>query len=281
MKILYDHQIFNGQIYGGISRYFYNLINNFYINKDVNFKLSLIYSQNFYLKNSIFIKPLSFLQDKKFKGRDRLLNYFLEINKLNSIYNLKLNKFNIFHPTEYDPYFLAYLDNKPYVLTVYDMIHELFYKENKKYIENKKELILKASKIIAISQNTKKDILKFIDVPEDKIDVTYLASDLNIGLQKKVNLPENYLLFVGNRDGYKNFEIFLKSLLILFKKYENLTLVCVGGAAFTSKELDFIYENNLVKKIFHMYLSDNQLSYAYSHALTVIFPSLYEGFGIP
>lgn len=280
MKILYDHQVFNTQIHGGISRYFYNLLNNFYNNKDINFKLSLIYSQNFYLKDTKFVSPMGFLQDKKFKGRDRLLNYFLYLNKLNSIFNLKLKNFDIFHPTEYNPYFLDYI-GKPYVLTVYDMIHEIFYSDNKEYINNKKKLILGASKIIAISHNTKKDILKFINIPENKIEVTHLASSLDINLQEKVNLPEKYLLFVGNRGGYKNFEFFLNSINNLFKKYKSLYLVCVGGGQFTQKELDFIIKNNLKEKVLLLNLNDSQLTYVYTHALSFIFPSLYEGFGIP
>lgn len=288
MKILYDHQIFNSQIYGGISRYFYNIMNEFNKNGGVNFKLTSIYSHNEYLKKSNFKNTISFLNDKKFKGRDRLFDYFLNLNKLNSIFHLRMGCFDIFHPTEYDPYFLDCIGNKPFVLTVYDMIHEIYNKKHIQYIENKKKLIKKASKIIAISENTKKDILKFIDIPEDKIEVTYLASSFNTfsgSLLPKnaesVLLPEQFLLFVGNRGGYKNFDFFLKSIIPIFTKYSNLELVCVGGSLFTENEKEFIKRKNLSNRIIHLYINDNQLAYAYSKALAFIFPSLYEGFGIP
>ena len=77
---------------------------------------------------------------------------------------LKKQDFDIFHPTYYEPYFLKYLQKKPYVLTVYDMIHELFpnyFKANDQTKVWKKQLIENAGAIIAISENTKQDILKF------------------------------------------------------------------------------------------------------------------------
>ena len=61
MKILYDHQIFAGQVYGGISRYFTELIGGLHLDKNLKVKFSLIYSENFYIKDLDFCKCLSFL----------------------------------------------------------------------------------------------------------------------------------------------------------------------------------------------------------------------------
>lgn len=281
MKILYDHQIFNKQIYGGISRYFYNLMNQFYKIKSVNFNLTSIYSHNDYLNNAEFKNVLSFLENKKFKGRDRLLRYLLNLNKLNSIANLKLGHFDIFHPTEYGTYFLDYIQDKPFILTVYDMIHEIYDKKALDYINRKKLLIKKAAKIIAISEHTKQDILHFIDVLPEKIEVVHLASSFNNIQTKKIDLPNKFLLFVGNRGWYKNFNFFLESIKDLLIKKNNLFLICAGGQAFNNLEMKFIVKNNLQNKVLHFNLTDNQLAYTYSKALAFIFPSLYEGFGIP
>ena len=79
----------------------------------------------------------------------------------------------------------------------------------------KKKLIKKASKIIAISHNTKKDIIELCDVPEEKIVVAHLANSSNLTKKEKVNnLPKQYFLYVGNRSRYKNF-YFLAPLNIL------------------------------------------------------------------
>jgi glycosyltransferase involved in cell wall biosynthesis len=281
MKILYDHQIFDNQVHGGISRYFYNLMDQFYKNKSVDFKFSSMYSHNNYLKTSEFKKVLSFLEDKKFKGKDRLLNFFLNLNKFNSIFNLKKQSFDIFHPTEYGTYFLDYIQDKPFVLTVYDMIHEIYNKDCIDYINRKKLLIQKATKVIAISENTKQDILKFVDVPEHKVEVIHLASSFNNKKLEHVLLPKKFLLFIGNRGGYKNFDFFLDSIKNFLKKDEKLFLVCVGGGYFIKSEIEFINQNNLAGKVLHFNLTDHQLSYAYSKALAFVLPSLYEGFGIP
>ena len=157
MKVLYDHQIFTIQKYGGISRYFYELIKNFNKQRDINIYTSLFLSNNYYIRDRKDIYYNEFLPNGKFKYKQRLQ---IIINKLISIYNLKKQKYDIFHPTYYDTYFLKYIDNTPFVLTVYDMIHEkLNNSSNDDITKNKILLCEKASKIIAISKSTKKDFL--------------------------------------------------------------------------------------------------------------------------
>ncbi|MCF7800156.1 glycosyltransferase family 4 protein [Candidatus Babeliales bacterium] len=284
MKILYDHQIFSGQLYGGISRYFSSLLTSFHTNNIVNFKLSLIYSENFYLKKLNFLHILSFLQEKKFKGKDRLLNIFHKLNELNSVINLKKQNFDIFHPTEYDTYFLKHIKKKTFILTVYDMIHEIFkekyFPRSDAFIKKKKILIQKASKIIAISNHTKQDIIKLYDINPEKINVVHLASSFDSFTGSKIKVPERYILFVGGRDGYKNFERFLAAVISILKKDTSLHLVCVGKP-FNSFELFMLKKQGVSKQVLNYYVNDESLVYLYKNALVFVFPSLYEGFGIP
>ena len=126
---------------------------------------------------------------------------------------LDSGKFDVFLPTYYDPYFLDHLNGRPFILTVYDMIHEIFSEHFAAYAKTicqKKVLIEKADRIIAISKQTKNDILKFYpDVPPEKVAVVYLSQTIiENGTSIASELPANFILFVGNRDAYKNFSFF-------------------------------------------------------------------------
>ena len=106
------------------------------------------------------------------------LNYLIH-NQGESVPLLKKQDFDVFHPTYFEPYFLKYLQKKPYALTVYDMIHEHFpnyFKTNDQTRVWKKQLIENAAIIIAISENTKQDILKFTKCHPDRIRVIYLGN---------------------------------------------------------------------------------------------------------
>jgi glycosyltransferase involved in cell wall biosynthesis len=200
---------------------------------------------------------------------------------------LKKRSFDLFHPTYYDPYFLEYLRGKPFVLTVHDMIHEKFANEflrlKNKVILQKKELIKKARHIIAISESTKKDIIDIYQIPESKISVVYLGyKQIANNCFHESNFPDKYILYVGDRALYKNFQFFLKSISSYLKMEEDLYLVCVGGREFTYDEKELINKFELASKMIHYpKVSDDFIRAAYQNALGFIFPSLYEGFGLP
>lgn len=285
MKILYDHQIFSSQIYGGISRYFYEMMSSF-SKCGENFELSLRFSNNLYIKNASFIKNKTFLEQVNFRGKHRLL-YF--INKSSSVKRLKIRDFDIFHPTYYDPYFLDCIGDKPFILTIYDMVYELFpqiFSSRDKTSVHKKLLASKAAKIIAISENTKRDIINLLGIKEDKIEVIYLGNSLFFDANKEEigissELPQKYLLFVGNRRVYKNFDTFIESISQLLKDDKNLYLICAGGGKFTPSEIANIEKLGVINKVTQCSFDDKKLVQLYKNALAFVFPSLYEGFGLP
>ncbi len=244
MKILYDHQIFSWQKYGGISRYFFELMRNFRRSETIRFELSLKYSNNAYLKNHSFAEYRNYYDRVESRVSKWGINL---INERHSIRKISEGDYDIFHPTYYDPYFLKYLSNKPFVVTVYDMIHEFFpenFKKNDSTIRNKKKVIENAKKIIAISENTKNDLLTVYDVRSDDIEVIHLASSLNFESKCEIaDLPEKYLLFVGIRGEYKNFDRFVKSVAPLLQEDRSLFLICAGGGNFSENE------ENLVKSV--------------------------------
>ena len=106
---------------------------------------------------------MNYLQDGAHSGRN--LTY--------SINRIEKGDYDVFHPTFFDDYFVKHLNGKPFVLTIHDMIPELFSTSDKLQIENKKRLAQSASHIIAVSEKTKEDIVELLKIPEDKISVIY------------------------------------------------------------------------------------------------------------
>jgi glycosyltransferase involved in cell wall biosynthesis len=285
MKILYDHQTFSLQEYGGISRIYTELLTPV-PHKTVETKISIVFSNNAYLKELKSIKFFPFLKKSKWKYKVAVM---LMLNKIYSIIKLQTSDFDIFHPTYYDPYFLKYLKRKPFVVTCFDMIHEKFgdtYAEigiDNVAIEGKKILLERAARVIAISESTKKDIVEIYGIDKNKIDVVHLASSLSNKSSSPTRIVKgNYILFIGNRNVYKNFGFFITSVADTLKQRSDLIVVCGGGKAFTEEEDELINSLGLKGKVSHEPVqNDNTLVNLYSNALCFVFPSLYEGFGIP
>jgi len=283
MNILYDHQIFTSQKYGGISRYFYELLKEFDSMQEVQTTLSLVASNNHYISDKKFVNYINFLPNHRLRGKQLL---FAFLNKKYSISKLKQQNFDLFHPTYYDPYFLPYLQKKPFVLTVHDMIYEKYNKTlqlNDSMSEHKRLLVDKATKIIAISENTKKDLIELFGTDDSKIKVIYHGSSMYPTEQATINvkIPNKYLLFVGVRGGYKNFDNFIRAIAPLLNQDKELSIVCAGGGMFAKEEKELFNQLKISKQIFQKDLDDDSLAFLYQNALFFVFPSLYEGFGIP
>ena len=154
----------------------------------------------------------------------------------------KKNDYDVCHFTYYNTKALNFVSNKPIVITVYDMIHEIFpeYFVNDDTHEHKKLLVESASRIIAISENTKKDLVKFYDIPESRVSVVYLGCSFeHMELKQTAKSPldnQKYILFVGDRKGYKNFNFLLKALAPLLNKISDLKVICAGGPNFSQLE---------------------------------------------
>jgi len=283
MKILYDYQIFQLQQYGGISRYFVELAKNY--NDDINIEISLSakISNNEYLLNNRIkhnrVIPLKYIFKKKYAIENM-------VNSLFTRYKLTTNSIDLFHPTYYNPYFLDYIGDTPFVLTIYDMIHEKFsnmFSPNDLTSVNKKLLANRASKIIAISESTKKDIISILGIKSSKIDVVYLGNSMLPSIEpiKLKNIPNKYILFVGNRGTYKNFYRFIYAIFPLLQKDASLYLICAGGKTFSEDEKKIFFNLGIDNKVYQLNTDDQTLAQLYKQALIFVFPSLYEGFGIP
>jgi len=290
MKILYDHQSFALQEFGGISRYFTELMNQFQSRQDlsVSFELSLKYSNNKDLEKYRFTHFHNFIKDFSFPGKPTILN---QINKSNSISSVRRKNFDVFHPTYYDPYFLQHIKKKPFVLTIFDMIHEIFPQYYPRYDRIrlfKEKLANRANKIIAISQNTKNDLINIYHLDSEKIQVIYLGNPLQEikcnQIEQESNIKDiygEYLLFVGNRNIYKNFLFFIQAVSPLFYNYTELRVICAGGGKLSDNEKKILRKMNIANRVLQVAVNDQELKRLYMGAKAFVFPSLYEGFGLP
>ncbi|MBD0726563.1 glycosyl transferase family 1 [Flavobacterium sp. L1I52] len=291
MKILVHPQTFNLQKYGGISRYYTEILSRLSISNSV--QIPIYGTSNIYYNESTLLTT----KQKLYSFYVRLLEV-LSIRKLektrkrnDSLLRHQLFKkdFDVFIPTYYDVEFLKYLGSKPFVLTVYDMIYELFpdfFTEQKEVVstivKNKQILIEKASRIIAVSENTKRDILKvYPNINETKIDVVYHGCSIKISESKTVFLPDKYILYVGTRNNYKNFYFMLDAIKDLLYSNKDLKLLCAGGGKFTEEERNYIKNMQLEPQIMQQDFKEKELGLFYKKAICFVFPSLYEGFGIP
>lgn len=275
MNILFDHQIFSIQKYGGISNYFYNLIQNLETEKSLNVKIFSPLYINEYIRNlkSTSVTGLKLNLNKFF------LNEF--INKTLMNYGISRFKPDIIHSTYYNIY-----DTKiKKILTVYDMIHEKYpnYFKNQGFTELKKLSCNHADHIICISNNTKIDLVEKFKIKEEKISVIYLGADhLNKIESSKKNIEFRFILYVGSRKNYKNFSLLLNA----YKKNKQLQndykIICYGGERvdeITKKEI--IALNIPLKNIIFLKGSDSDLKNLYEKASLFVYPSIEEGFGIP
>lgn len=146
-----------------------------------------------------------------------------------------------------------------------------------------------ADLIVAASQQTKDDILHYYNIAEDKIKVVhqscadsfYEEEDVEFKkqLKHKYCLPNEFLLYVGTVEERKNLMTVVKAL----KLVKEVKLVILGKrTSYFDKVQEYIYQNNLQNRVIVLSnVDNNELPYIYRLATVFIYPSLYEGFGIP
>lgn len=281
MKIAFDHQIFSMQRYGGISRYVANLATSL-ANSKYDIKVFAPFHFNAYGKElpSQIIEGHHLSSFPKKTGR-----LFMAYNRLITKEKIKHWKPEIVHET----YYASKTSNTtlcPTIITVHDMIHELFpnsfYKRDKTtYL--KKQAVERAQHIICVSHNTKKDLIELFNVDESKVSVAHLGIDQNKTIVSTViNVDKPYLLYVGHRTGYKNFEGFLKAFAHSVRLKKDFCVIAFGSDSFSKEEKEMMIALGLNEShVKHMVGSDDILASLYQQAQAFVYPSLYEGFGIP
>ena len=186
------------------------------------------------------------------------------------------------------------------VVTIHDCIHLMF----PQYLPSRLALTYartsialasrRATRVLTVSESSKRDILRFVDVPADKIDVIYNAYDARFGVEpreedvirvrERYQLDDEFVLYAGNVKPHKNLERLIEAFDLVRKRgLDHLKLVLIGDEISKYAALRrAVHSHQLHKYVrFLGYLPEETLAVMYRLAGVFVFPSLYEGFGLP
>ncbi len=269
LRVYFDYQAFIHQTFGGVSRYFAEIIsrlNQYGVVPIVGVK----YSNNTHLHAlGVETQPIGNRKAAKW------LNRFICRSQIRE------GGFDLIHATYFDPYVLsANKFNKPLIITIHDMIDEIMGEGHS--TPRRKALLSKlCTHIIAVSNHTKQDVMRILGIAEYKISVVYHGNSIVPKVPAQLpELPRRYILYVGGRQRlYKNFMLFCRAMRPVVET-EGVKILCIG-TPFTANEQDHIRSLGLANDIVSLFAEEDQLYAIYHNALCFIYPSCYEGFGLP
>jgi glycosyltransferase involved in cell wall biosynthesis len=283
VKVAFDHQIFAQQRYGGVSRYFFELVSR--LPADTVSEVSVVaplHINNYLAADSA----------RRFT-RGRYVPYtFSAIPRVVDL----VNRFAVplaWLGTNPDVVHETYFAIKPVgsarrrVVTVYDMIYELFaaeFPDAEQVIASKRAAVNRADHVICISETTRRDLVRLYGIDPARTSVVHLGYSMTTEANNpaKVESSEGRpsLLYVGNRGGYKNFRTLLQAYgsSPVLREFE---LIAFGGHRLLPEEQNEITRLGITDRVRFESGSDAELAARYRAAAAFIYPSMYEGFGIP
>lgn len=270
--IILDNIIFHLQRTGGISKVFSELISHLICQEISN---DLFFLETDYSISNIFRKKLNISAKKIINEKNIGINRYKNLN-------IAFRSPYIFHSSYYR---ICNNRNAINITTVHDFTYEYYFTGLRRYIHSwqKNKAIRKSDYIICISESTKKDLLNFLpDVNSNKIKVIYngVSEDyypLSSLCQESIPFDiQSYILFVGTRNGYKNFKLAVETIS---NTTYNLLII---GPPLSAKEESLL--DNLLGEKRYMVMSgieNSELNIYYNGAYCLLYPSAYEGFGLP
>jgi len=277
LRVLYDGEVFTSPTSGGVARYFMELIDGLGVH-DIDTQVVAPLHSSAHLQSRKGRGAGAYIPS--FRGSVRLLGW-AHHRMAPSI--ARHRSFDVWHSSWYGTPLPE--TGKPVVVTIHDMIHEIFTPLSDE-CRIKRRAVERADRVICVSENTRKDLINLLRINPEKVSVVHHGHN-DFGLpvsNSSVRLPieRPYILFVGRRGGYKNFE----RLIEAFSCDENLKrdygILCFGGGPFSKDEIDSIRKLGLSQKhVAQMSGPDKLLAIAYQSAMALVYPSLYEGFGLP
>lgn len=282
MRVAFDYQIFALQNYGGISRYFCRIAEQMaQAGTDVGV-FSPLY-RNAYLND---------LSEGIVHGRwiEKYPPYtarlMLGYNRLQGRASMSRWRPQVVHETYYARSSTA-PKGCPTVLTVYDMIHELYpesFSSEDKTSQLKRRAVERADHVICISESTRQDLMRLFAVPESKLSVVHLGFEQfkPVVVKQQARMPRPYLLYVGARFAYKNFAGLLRAVASSTRLKSDFDIVAFGGGAFSASEQELVQRLGFAAgQVRQMGGDDALLGELYEGAQAFVYPSIYEGFGLP
>ena len=278
MRVAIDEQIFVAQRFGGISRMFVSLMEEFRLRPELEVTLQPLTNRviNHYLLHSPDLVNTLGVRTAS-STLSALAGYLLTPRPRTSV--------DIVHNSFYLPHGLAGYPGARRIVTVHDMIPELMPRTRRRldFITLKKAYVQRADHIICVSEATRRDLEAVYGPPAVPVSVIHHGVDdrFRPSAPRPEFLPRDYLLFVGNRSQYKDVDTLYRAFAEVAANDESLILVLVGGGPLTSKEQARLRELRIHERVMQRFLADEELPGAYAHATIFVFPSQHEGFGLP
>jgi glycosyltransferase involved in cell wall biosynthesis len=202
-----------------------------------------------------------------------------------SLLTQKARRHEIVHHTYYHPRFLGAFRVPRVVSTIHDMIPEHFPEQFPlgNPHQAKDRYVKSSDALICVSECTKRDVADHYRIPLERMRVIPLApaSQFYEVPEGSISpLPIPYVLYVGQRGGYKNFKA-LVSAVANSKVLRDVRVVTAGGPPLSDDENQELDSHQMRSRIIHLQPSDDELRRLYTHAIAFVCPSLYEGFGLP
>ena len=280
MKLLYDHQIFTHQKYGGISRYFYELISNIHKRSNVDISLFMGYFINEFGLERLNESYLSYFGKKHRDSPKSKLLYLYLNNFLFKKFTKNINS-DIYHQTYYQ--YLNKDSKVKRIITVYDMTHELYpnlFSSLDKTPEWKKASIPNADGIICISEFNKKRLIQdSLKSLQKKLRLYILVFLVQKSMRRKGRLIRLiYCLWVIELD-IKILICFLNVLLQIITLKGILSWYVLEDMILQKKKIEVIRKFRIEGRVEYLKGSDKLLANLYHNATAFVYPSKYEGFG--
>jgi glycosyltransferase involved in cell wall biosynthesis len=283
MHIAYDYEIFSMQTFGGVSRYFCELASAVDSTEGCSCTIVAGLHRNAYLSTvTCDLLGIPFFPKRSLRTTRTVANQLL-----NKIW-FSRHKPDVVHQTYYSGVRRGAVQSAVAV-TVHDMIHEKFPQFFSKYsrtASRKVRAIRSADAVICVSQTTKRDLLEFLNVDPSKVYVVYHGTSLASrptsaeGAEALGGSPP-FLLYVGPRRGHKNWSSLITALGEAKELSSTFDLICFGGPIFGRSELAAIRRALPRTAVRYATGNDAELAKLYSQAAGLVYPSIYEGFGLP
>jgi len=280
VKVLFDYRAFADLSYGGVTRYFVELASNLQVLglADVTMLSPLHVNEDL---QALRLARVVGIRVPRFRGVNRLIRPVDEL--ITRLWTRTVSQ-DIVHETSY-PRWNTRRVGAPLVTTVHDMIHEKFVDPSSIADGDKARAVKAADRIICVSEHTRRDLLDIFDVDPAKVDVVYHGSSFRRTAGPEASSPkveQPFLLYVGRRVAYKNFDRLLQAFASSSRLRKDFILLCFGAGEFTRDERIRIADLKLPNSsIVHISGTDLDLERLYSSATALVYPSLYEGFGLP
>jgi len=282
IRVKYDVQAFQKTRYGGIATYFIELrehVNELY-RGTYEIVLDGILTSNPNLETEKFF-PLLF-RSRSISVLARIVNPRVSM----------IRNFDIVHSTYYLKEFLPKIPRERHVVTIHDMIPEDYpqFFDGGNPHKAKKDYVDKSSVIICVSHYTKSRLIEHYPwIDEQEIFVVHHASkfsitanDIDLIRQERfTNNHGNRILYVGARNGYKNFQVLLKAAKLIVEDGDSLEIFCAGGGPLTLNEKNLIKDAGLEDMVRQLNVNDEQLRELYLSSICQVTTSIVEGFGLP